>query len=175
MRFRIACLSLHDRSGLFADRRVGLLQADKPVRCVRLELGSSARFVRSRSLPLSPDNTRFYPDPVRHLCAARDLEHARQHTRLSRSCPTCPTTQAFTPILFDIYVLRETWSMPDNTGVYPDLVRYLCAARDLEHARQHPRLPRSCSTSMCCERLRACPTTYVFTPILFDIYVLRET
>ena len=175
-----------------------------------------------------PDNTRVYPGLVRHLCAARVLENARQHTRLPRSCSTsmcceslreCPTTHAFTPILFDMYVLREPQrmpdntraypdlvrnlcaaralenarqhtrlprscstsmcceslrEMPDNTRAYPDLVRHLCAARALENARQHTRLPRSCSTSMCCESLRECPTTHALTPILFDIYVLRE-
>ena len=130
-----------------------------------------------------PGNTRVYPDLVRHLCAARALENARQHTRLPRSGSTsmccdslreCPTTHAFTPILFDIYVLREPLRMPDDTLVYPDLVRHLCAARALENARQHTHLPRSCSTSMCCESLRECPTTHAFTPILFDIYVLRE-
>ena len=145
------------------------------------------------------DNT-FYPNPVRHLCAARDLVNARQHL-LPQSCSTsmccerlreCPKTH-FTPILFDIYVLRKTQRMPENT-FYPNLVRHLCAARDLDNTRKHilpqscstsmccerfreyPRtkLPQSCSTSMCCERLRECPKTH-FTPILFDIYVLRET
>ena len=86
----------------------------------------------------------------------------------------CPTTPALTPILFNIYVLREPSRMPDNTRVYPDLVRHLCAARALENARQHTHLTRSCSTSMCCESLRECPTTHALTPILFDIYALRE-
>ena len=127
-----------------------------------------------------PDNT-FYPSLVRHLCAATDLQNARQHTRLHRSCSTsmccgrlreCPTTH-FTPILFDIYVLRETQRMPENT-FYPNLVRHLCAAKDSENARKHI-LPQSCSTSMSCERPRRRPTTHAFTLILFDIYVLRET
>ena len=39
-------------------------------------------------------------------------------------------------------------------SVYPDLVQHLCAARDLEKAPKHKRLPRSCSTSTCCERFR---------------------
>ena len=147
-----------------------------------------------------PKNT-FYPNLVRHRCAARDSENARkhilpqscstpmccletyrtrQHTRLPQSCSTsmccerlreCPTTH-LTPIFFDIYLLRETQRMPENT-FYPNLVRHLCAARDSENARQHI-LPQSCSTSMCCERLREYPKTH-FTPILFDIYVLRET
>ena len=33
--------------------------------------------------------------------------------------------------------------MPHNTSVYPDLVRHLCVARDLENAPRHKRLPRS--------------------------------
>ena len=114
----------------------------------------------------------------------RQTLNTRQHTRLPRSCSTCrcyvrlrecPTTHAFAPILFDIYVLRETSRMPDNTRVCPDLVPRLCAARDLENARQHTRVPRSCSTCMCCERLRECPATHAFTSTLFDIYVLRQT
>ena len=125
----------------------------------RSELGPLRSPAETPASQALPDNTRVYPDLVRHLCGARDLE----------------TTHAFTPILFDIYVLRETERMPENTRVYPDLVRHLCAARDLENAREHTRLPRSCSTSMCCERLRECPRTHAFTPILFDIYVLRET
>ena len=108
-----------------------------------------------------PENTRVYPDLVRHLCAARDLENAREHRRVY-------------PDLVR-HVLRDTERMPENTRVYPDLVRHSCAARDLENARQHTRSPRSCSTSMCCERLRECPRTHAFTPILFDIYVLQET
>ena len=128
-----------------------------------------------------PENT-FCPNLVRHLCAARDLENARQYTRLPRSCSTCmccerfteyPKTHAFTPILFDIYVLRETERMPENT-FYLDLVRHVCAARDLENARQHI-LPQFCSTCMCCERFTEYPKTHAFSPILFDIYVLRET
>ena len=103
------------------------------------------------------ENT-FYPNLVRHLCAARDSANARKHI-LPQSCSTsmccesfreCPKTH-FTPILFDIYVRRETQRIPENT-FYPNLVRHLCAARDLENARKH-----------------------MFTPILFDIYVLRET
>ena len=62
--------------------------------------------------------------------------------------------------------------MPENT-FYTNFVRHLCAARDFENARKHI-LPQSCSTSMCCERLREYPKTH-FTPILLDIYVLRET
>ena len=167
-----------------------------------------------------PDNT-FYPNLVRHLFAARDLENARKHilpqscstsmccerfreyprTNLPQSCSTsmccerlreCPKTH-FTPILFDIYVLREIQRMLDNTFYanlvrhlcaardlentreknYPNLVRHLCAARDSENARKHI-LPQSCSTSVCCERFRECSITH-FTPILFDIDVLRET
>ena len=125
-----------------------------------------------------PENT-FYPNLVRHLCAARDSENARKHI-LPQSCSTSmccerlreyPKTH-FTPILFDIYVLREAQRIPENT-FYPNLVYNLCAAKDFEKARKHI-LPQSCSTSMCCERLRECPKTQ-FTPILFDIYVLRET
>ena len=125
-----------------------------------------------------PENT-FYPNRVRHLCAARDLENTRKHI-LPQSCSTSmccerlreyPKTH-FTPILFTIYVLRKTSRRPENTFC-PNLVRHLCAARDSENARKHS-LPQSYSTSMCCERLREWPTTH-FTPILFDIYVLRET
>ena len=184
-----------------------------------------------------PENT-FYPNLVRHLCAAKDSENARKHI-LPQSCSTSmscerprrrPTTHAFTlilfdiyvlretqrmpdatfcstpmrcerlenarkhillrsfstcmccerrrecpkthftPILFDVYVLRETSRMPENT-FYPNLARHLCAARDLQNARQHTRLPQSCSTSMCGERFREYQKTH-FTPIFFDIYVL---
>ena len=112
------------------------------------------------------------------MCCERFREYLRK--KLPQSCSTsmcceglseCPKTH-FTPILFDIYVLRELQRMPENT-FYPNLVRHLCAAGDLENARQHI-LPQSCSTSMCCERFREYPKTHV-TPILFDIYVLRET
>ena len=145
------------------------------------------------------ENT-FYPNLVRHLCAARDFENARKHilpqfcstsmccerlreypkTHFTQSCSTSMCCERFrecsithsTPILFDIDVLRETQTIPENT-FYPNLARQLCAARDLENTRKHI-LPQSCSTSMCCERLREYPKTH-FTPILFDIYVLRET
>ena len=74
--------------------------------------------------------------------------------------------------------------------------KQLCAARDSEKAPKHKRLPRSCSTSMCCERFRegpkhkrisrSCststccerfrkrPKAQAFTRILFNIYVLPE-
>ena len=122
--------------------------------------------------------THFTPNLVRHLCAARDLENTRKHI-LPQSCSTSmccerlreyPKTH-FTPILFDIFVLRETQRISENTS-YPNLVRHLCAARDLKNTRNHI-LPQSCSTSMCCERFREYPKTH-FTPILFDICVLRE-
>ena len=126
-----------------------------------------------------PENT-FYPNLVRHLCAARASENTRKHI-LPQSCSTSVCCERFkeypkphfTPILFDIYVLREISRIPENT-FYPNLVRHLCAARDLENTRKHI-FTQSCSTSsMCCERLREYPKTH-FTPILFDIYVLRET
>ena len=131
-----------------------------------------------REIQRMPHNT-FYPDLVRHLCAARDLENTRKHI-LPQSCSTSMCCERFreyqkthfTPILFDIDVLRETQRMPKNT-FYPDAVRHLCAARDLENARKHI-LPQFCSTSMCCERLRECPKTH-FAPILFDIFVFPET
>ena len=128
-----------------------------------------------------PENVLVHPGLLRALCAARDLENARKHI-LPRACSTymCyerlrehPTAHAFTPILFDLYVLQETVNMPANTRVYPDLVRAPCAARDLENARKRTRSPRSSSSSMCCERFRECPKTH-FTPSLFDIYVLQE-
>ena len=56
--------------------------------------------------------------------------------------------QAFTPILFNIYVLREK-------------------------APKHRHLPRSSSTSMSCERLIESLRAQVLTPILFNIYVRR--
>ena len=74
--------------------------------------------------------------------------------------------------------------------------KQLCAARDSEKAPKHKRLPRSCSTSMCCERFRqgpkhkrisrSCststccerfrkrPKAQAFTRMLFNIYVLPE-
>ena len=126
-----------------------------------------------------PQHT-FYPNLVRHLFAARDSENARKHI-LPQLCSTskccerlreCPITH-FTPILFDIDVLQETQRILENT-FYPSLARHVCAARDIENARKHI-LNQFCSTSMCCERLREYPKTHAFTPILFDIYVLRET
>ena len=83
-------------------------------------------------------------------------------------------TRACTPILLDIYVLREIQSLAPNTSVYPDLVRHLCAMRASNIGSQHECLPRSCSTSMCCERFKHWLPTQAFTPILFDIHVLRE-
>ena len=125
-----------------------------------------------------PANT-VYPNLVRHLCAARDLENARQHI-LPQSCSTsmccerlseCPKTP-FCPNLVRHLCAARDLRMPENT-FYPNLVRHLCAARDSENTRKHI-LPQSCSTSMCCEGFREYPKTH-FTPILFDIYVLRET
>ena len=106
-----------------------------------------------------------------------------QRERLPRSCSTSMCyesfkhwlpTRAFTPILFDIYVLRELQTLAPNASVYPDVVRHLCVARDSRSGSQRERLPRSCSTSMCCERLKHRLPTRAFTPMLFDIYVLRE-
>ena len=59
-------------------------------------------------------------------------------------------------------------------SVYPDLVQHVCAAQDVEKASKHKRLPRSSSTSMCCERFREGPKTQAFALILFNTYVLRE-
>ena len=127
-----------------------------------------------------PQNTSVYSDLVQDLCAARDLRPESisvypdllQYLRAARVVKKGLRAQAFTPILFNIYVLREIWRRPhntsvypdlvqhlcaarerrlQNTGVYPDLVQHLCAARDSEKAPKHKRLPRSCSTSMCCE------------------------
>ena len=61
-----------------------------------------------------------------------------------------------------------------NISVYPDLVRHLCVARDSNIGSKQKRLPRPCSTSMCCERFKHWPPTPAFTPILFNIYALRE-
>ena len=126
------------------------------------------------------------PDLVQHLCAARDLFGVGLKKVYMRLCGFCSTsvccerfgegrkTQAFTPILFNIYVLRAIQRMPQNTSVYPDLVQRPCAASDLGKAPKHKRLLRSCSTSMCCERFREGLKMQAFTTILFNIYVLRE-
>ena len=136
------------------------------------------------------------------LCAARDSEKAPKHKRLPRSCSTSmccailgegPKTQAYTPILFNIYVLLGIFRKPQSRSVCPDLLQCLRAARDLKKASEHKRLPLSCSTSTCCERFREAPKhsvypdlvqhlctasegskTQAFTPIMFNIYVLRE-
>ena len=103
----------------------------------------------------------------------------------------------FTPILFDMYVLREIQTPAPNTSrlpqscstclccerfkhwlptqaVYSNLVRHVCVARDSNIGSQHKRLPQSCSTCMwCCERFKHWLPTRAFTPILFDMYVLR--
>ena len=129
-----------------------------------------------------PDNTRVSPDLVRARCAARDLENARKRTRSPRSSSSsmccerfreCPKTH-FTPILFDIYVLRDLENSRQHTRLPRSCSTSICAARDCEYARQHTCLPRSCSSSMCCERSGECPKTYSFTPVFFELYVLRE-
>ena len=136
-----------------------------------------------REIQTLAPNTSIYPDLARHLCVARDSKIGSKHERLPRSCSTsmcCARfkhwlpTPAFTPMLFDIYVLREIQTLAPNTSVYPDVVRHLCVARDPNIGSQHKRLPRSCSTSMCCEKIKHWLPTRAFTPILFDIYVLRE-
>ena len=136
-----------------------------------------------REIQTLAPNTSVYPDLVRHLCVARDSNIGSPHERSPRSCSTsmcCERfkhwlpTQAFTSILFDIYVLREIQTLAPNTSVHLDLVRHLCVARDSNIGSQHKCLPRSCSTSMCCEKFKHWLPTQVFTPILFDIYVLRE-
>ena len=102
------------------------------------------------------------------LCAARDSEKAPKHKRLPRSCSTSmccailgegPKTQAYTPILFNIYVLLGIFRKPQSRSVCPDLLQCLRAARDLKKASEHKRLPLSCSTSTCCERFREGPKT----------------
>ena len=112
-----------------------------------------------------------------------------------------PRAQAFTPILFNIYVLCErcregprttsgspfpscSTSMcsargldesPQSISVYPDLAQHLCAARDVDSRPQNTHLPRSCSTSMCCDWERFGREVFnarAFTPMLFNIYML---
>ena len=97
------------------------------------------------------------------MCCERFREGPK-HKRIPRSCSTStccerfrerPKTQGFTPILFNIYVLRDFWRRPQNTSVYPDLVQHLCAARFLKKAPKHKRILRSCSRSMCCSGFKA--------------------
>ena len=114
----------------------------------------------ARDSEKAPKHKRLPRSCSTSMCCERFRE-GPNHKRIPRSgsASTCcerfrerPKTQAFTPILFNIYVLPEIQRRPPSTNVEPDLVQHLCAARDLEKAPKHKHLPRSCSTSMYCER-----------------------
>ena len=114
----------------------------------------------ARDSEKAPKHKRLLRSCSTSTCCERFREGPK-HKRIPRSCSTStccerfrerPKTQAFTPILFNIYVLPEIQRRPQNTSIYPDLVQRLRAARFWEKAPNHKRVPRSCSTSMCCER-----------------------
>ena len=91
----------------------------------------------------APKHKRLPRSCLTSMCCERFIEKAQNtsaYHRIPLSCSTStccerfrerPKTQAFTPILFNIYLLRDFWRRPQNTSVYPDLVQHLCAAGDL--------------------------------------------
>ena len=78
----------------------------------------------------------------------------------------------FFPARLTIFAQPEVRKTPPNRSVYPDPARRPCVARDVGNASQHKR--STFVSSMCCERLRESLKARGFTPILFDINVVRE-
>ena len=110
----------------------------------------------ARDSEKAPKHKRLPRSCSTSMCCERFREGPK-HKRIPRSCSTStccerfrerPKAQAFTRILFNVYVLPAIQTRPQSTSVYP------------------------CSTSICCEIFGEGPKTQAFTPILFNIYVL---
>ena len=108
--------------------------------------------MRSRKQPRDRVKNKARQNREQKSAAGSKHNHKEQAAMCCQSFREGPKTQASTPILFNIYVLREIY----------------------REGPKHKRIPLSCSTSTCCERFRERPKTQAFTPILFNIYLLRD-